>query len=130
MDFLMRFLKKYFPVYLLVVSLFVGSATIMTRTVTAIAEALPIPRNVTIVIDPGHGGCDPGAVYNGRQEMDDVLRLGKAVGALLEARGVDVVYTRDGDFYETPFKKAQDGNNVGADYFVSIHRNSSEYPDQ
>ena len=42
MDFLMRFLKKYFPVYLLVVSLFVGSATIMTRTVTAIAEALPI----------------------------------------------------------------------------------------
>ena len=126
MDFLMRFLKKYFPVYLLVVSLFVGSATIMTRTVTAIAEALPIPRNVTIVIDPGHGGSDPGAVYNGRQEKDDVLRLGKAVGALLEARGVDVVYTRDGDFYETPFKKAQDGNNVGADYFVSIHRNSSE----
>ena len=82
------------------------------------------------VIDPGHGGSDPGAVYNGRQEKDDVLRLGKAVGALLEARGVDVVYTRDGDFYETPFKKAQDGNNVGADYFVSIHRNSSEYPDQ
>ena len=54
-----------------------------------------------VVIDPGHGGSDPGAVYNGRQEKDDVLRLGKAVGALLEARGVDVVYTRDGDFYET-----------------------------
>ena len=61
MDFLIRFLKKYFPVYLLVVSLFVGSATIMTRTVTAIAESLPIPRNVTIVIDPGHGGEDGGA---------------------------------------------------------------------
>ncbi len=82
------------------------------------------------VIDPGHGGSDPGAVYNGRQEKDDVLRLGKAVGALLEARGVDVVYTREGDIYETPFKKAQDGNSVGADYFVSIHRNSSEYPNQ
>ena len=40
-----------------------------------------------VVIDPGHGGSDPGAVYNGRQEKDDVLRLGKAVGALLEARG-------------------------------------------
>ena len=61
-----------------------------------------------VVIDPGHGGSDPGAVYNGRQEKDDVLRLGKAVGALLEARGVDVVYTREGDIYETPFKKAQD----------------------
>ena len=83
-----------------------------------------------VLIDPGHGGSDPGAVYNGRQEKDDVLRLGKAVGALLEARGVDVVYTREGDIYETPFKKAQDGNSVGADYFVSIHRNSSEYPNQ
>lgn len=83
-----------------------------------------------VVIDPGHGGSDPGAVYNGRQEKDDVLKLGKAVGELLEARGVDVVYTREGDIYETPFKKAQDGNNVGADYFVSIHRNSSEYPNQ
>ena len=83
-----------------------------------------------VVIDPGHGGSDPGAVYNGRQEKDDVLRLGKAVGALLEARGVDVVYTREGDIYETPFKKAQDGNGVRADYFVSIHRNSSEYPNQ
>ena len=84
----------------------------------------------SVIIDPGHGGSDPGAVYNGRQEKDDVLRLGKAVGALLEARGVDVVYTREGDIYETPFKKAQDGNSVGADYFVSIHRNSSEYPNQ
>ena len=83
-----------------------------------------------VVIDPGHGGSDPGAVYNGRQEKDDVLRLGKAVGALLEARGINVVYTREGDIYETPFKKAQDGNSVGADYFVSIHRNSSEYPNQ
>ena len=83
-----------------------------------------------VVIDPGHGGSDPGAVYNGRQEKDDVLRLGKAVGALLEAKGINVVYTREGDIYETPFKKAQDGNSVGADYFVSIHRNSSEYPNQ
>lgn len=83
-----------------------------------------------VVIDPGHGGSDPGAVYNGRQEKDDVLRLGKTVGQLLEDRGVDVVYTREGDIYETPFKKAQDGNAVGADYFVSIHRNSSEYPNQ
>ena len=61
MDFLKRFLRKYFMVYLLVVSLFIGSAALMTRTVTAIAEALPIPRNTTIVIDPGHGGEDGGA---------------------------------------------------------------------
>ena len=40
--------------------------------------------------------------------------------------GINVVYTRTNDIYETPFKKATDANNSGADYFVSIHRNSSE----
>lgn len=85
---------------------------------------------MVIAIDPGHGGRDPGAVYNGRQEKDDVLRLAKAVGDLLRAKGIEVVYTREGDIYESPTQKAQDGNRAGADYFVSFHRNSSEYPNQ
>lgn len=83
-----------------------------------------------IAIDPGHGGTDPGAVYDGRNEKDDVLRLAKQVGDLLTEKGVDVIYTREDDIYETPFRKAQDGNNSGADYFISFHRNSSEYPNQ
>ena len=37
----------------------------------------------TVIIDPGHGGMDPGAVYKGRQEKDDNLRLALAVGELL-----------------------------------------------
>lgn len=81
-----------------------------------------------IVLDAGHGGSDPGAVYNGRQEKDDNLRLALAVGDILKSRGIDVVYTRTDDIYETPFKKATDGNNAGADYFISFHRNSSETP--
>ena len=81
-----------------------------------------------IALDAGHGGSDPGAVYNGRQEKDDNLRLALAVGKILENAGVDVVYTRDSDIYETPFKKATDANNAGADYFVSFHRNSGENP--
>ena len=85
---------------------------------------------MVVVIDPGHGGSDPGAVYNGRQEKDDVLMLAKEVGRILEARGIEVVYTRNNDIYETPFKKAQDANNANADYFISFHRNSSEYPNQ
>lgn len=85
---------------------------------------------MVIAIDPGHGGRDSGAVYNGRQEKDDNLRLAKLVGDILEKNGVDVVYTRENDIYETPFKKATDANNAGADYFVSFHRNSSEYPNQ
>ena len=83
-----------------------------------------------VAIDAGHGGSDPGAVYNGRQEKDDVLRLAMAVGKILENSGVDVFYVRNDDTYETPFKKATDANNSGADLFVSLHRNSSEIPNQ
>lgn len=77
-----------------------------------------------------HGGSNPGAVYNGRQEKDDVLALTLAVGRILEESGVDVYYTRTTDVYETPYQKAMEANEVGADYFVSIHRNSSPYPNQ
>lgn len=83
-----------------------------------------------IVLDAGHGGANPGATYQGRQEKDDVLALTLAVGQILENRGVDVYYTRTTDVYESPAQKALEGNQTGADYFVSIHRNSSPYPNQ
>lgn len=83
-----------------------------------------------IMIDSGHGGTDPGAVYNGRQEKDDALRLALAVGDILERNGVDVEYTRTEDIYQTPFEKAQIGNDSGADFFISFHRNSSPSPNQ
>jgi len=83
-----------------------------------------------IVLDAGHGGANPGATYQGRQEKDDVLALTLAVGQILKNRGVDVYYTRTTDVYESPAQKALEGNQTGADYFVSIHRNSSPYPNQ
>ena len=83
-----------------------------------------------IVLDAGHGGANPGAVYQGRQEKDDALALVLAVGEILENSGVDVYYTRTTDIYESPYQKAQEANAAGADYFVSIHRNSSPYPNQ
>ena len=83
-----------------------------------------------IALDAGHGGSDPGAVYKGRQEKDDTLDLTLAVGDILKKNGIDVYYTRTTDEYETPFKKATDANHSGADLFVSIHRNSSENPNQ
>ena len=86
--------------------------------------------NLRVALDAGHGGSDPGAKFNNRQEKDDVLRLTRAVGEILENSGIDVYYVRNNDEYETPFKKATDANNAGADLFVSIHRNSSEYPNQ
>ncbi len=84
----------------------------------------------TIVLDAGHGGANPGAVYNGRQEKTDALNLTLAVGKLLENAGVNVIYTRTGDTYDSPARKAEKANEAGADYFVSIHRNSSVYPNQ
>jgi N-acetylmuramoyl-L-alanine amidase len=86
--------------------------------------------NITVALDAGHGGSDPGAVYKNRTEKDDVLKLTRAIGQILTDNGIDVYYVRTDDEYETPFKKATDANNAGADYFVSIHRNSSEFPNQ
>lgn len=83
-----------------------------------------------VVIDAGHGGSNPGAVYKSRQEKEDVLALSLAVGRILEQNGVDVYYTRTTDIYESPTQKAEKGNAVKGDYFVSIHRNSSPYPNQ
>lgn len=80
----------------------------------------------SIMLDAGHGGRDPGAVYNGRQEKDDTLRLTLAIGEILQNNGLDVEYTRTTDVYESPYEKAMEANNAGVDFFVSIHRNS--YP--
>lgn len=85
---------------------------------------------VKIVIDAGHGGYDAGATYNGRKEKDDTLALALAVGEILEAQGYDVIYTRVEDVYDSPVQKARIGNESGADFFVSIHRNSSPSPNQ
>lgn len=83
----------------------------------------------TIIIDPGHGGFDPGAVYGDRKEKDDNLRLALAVGQELENAGYNVVYTRKDDRYDSPYDKAQIANNAGGDLFLSFHRNFAERPD-
>lgn len=84
----------------------------------------------TIMLDAGHGGDDPGAVYQNRREKDDTLRLTQKLGEVLAENGVNVLYTRTTDVYQTPFEKAQIANRSGADYFISIHRNSSPSPNQ
>lgn len=83
---------------------------------------------IKIMMDAGHGGTDPGAVYEGRQEKDDALRLMLAVGELLQNKGYDVDYTRVTDIYDAPYQKARKANIAEADYFVSIHRNSFPTP--
>lgn len=82
-----------------------------------------------VVIDAGHGGdYDPGAVFEGRQEKDDNLRLALAVGDILENNGVEVIFTRVTDVYDSPYEKADMANAADADFFVSIHRNAAAEP--
>ena len=83
-----------------------------------------------IIMDAGHGGRDSGASYGDRVEKDDNLAMTLEVGRILEEMGFDVVYTREEDIYQAPFKKATLGNELGGDLFVSIHRNSSGTPNQ
>ena len=85
---------------------------------------------VKIAIDAGHGGVEPGAVYEGRKEKDDNLKLAMAVGEILKNNGIDVFYTRTDDVYQKPIEKARLANQSGADYLVSFHRNSSPIPNQ
>ncbi len=83
-----------------------------------------------VILDAGHGGSNPGAVYGGRREKEDALAIVFAVGERLQEAGVEVYYTRVTDVYESPYEKAMEANLIGGDYFVSIHRNSSVYPNQ
>ena len=78
----------------------------------------------SIMLDAGHGGSDPGAVYNGRREKDDTLDLTLAIGSILQNNGVDVTYTRTTDVYLSPYQRAMLANEAGVDFFISIHRNS------
>lgn len=64
------------------------------------------------------------------REKDENLRIVLALGRELENRGIPVYYTRTTDVFQTPFEKAQIANQTGADYFLSIHRNSGVNPDE
>ena len=79
-----------------------------------------------IMLDPGHGGHDPGAVANGMKEKDLVLTIAKKTKAILEkVYGATVKLTRSTDVYIDLSQRARLANNWGADYFASIHINAA-----
>lgn len=81
----------------------------------------------TIVIDPGHGGKDPGATgKNGLREKDIVLDVGLRLRKLVKEKlGVNVIMTRDTDVFIPLEERTAIANTRGADLFVSVHANSS-----
>lgn len=78
-----------------------------------------------VVLDPGHGGKDFGAIYNGFVEKNIALNVALKVGKLLEADpNVDVVYTRRNDAFVDMDERAGIANKASGDVFVSFHCNA------
>ena len=85
-----------------------------------------IAQNFTVVIDPGHGGRDPGAIGRKGKEKDINLNVALKLGQLIQDnhKDVKVVYTRSKDVFVALDRRAQIANNAKADLFISIHTNS------
>jgi len=80
----------------------------------------------TVVIDPGHGGKDPGAVgIGGIKEKDVNLKLARMLARRLEARSFKVVLTRNDDRFLNLEERTALAESAGGDVFVSIHSNAS-----
>lgn len=99
----------------------------------ALAIIIPIENNAqntnftlkTVVIDPGHGGKDPGAIIGKLKEKDIALDVALKTGQLIKNNypNVDIIYTRDDDRFIPLNSRANIANKANADLFISIHVN-------
>ncbi len=82
---------------------------------------------LSVCLDPGHGGMDPGCYQGERKESDDNWRLALAVKAEMEKAGMEVIMTRQDNDTKVFLKdRVATANASGADYFVSLHRNQGD----
>ena len=88
--------------------------------------AIPPTPVKRIVIDPGHGGSDPGAERAGIQEKTVNLAVASRLAALLEQKGLEVVMTRTGDESRSLASRADRVRIDNADLYISIHQNSAK----
>ena len=80
---------------------------------------------IVVMVDPGHGGKDPGAIgIGGVQEKDIILPISKRIAQLLEEKGIQAVMTRDSDYFVDLQPRVDLAERANADLFVSIHANS------
>jgi uncharacterized protein YjdB len=82
-------------------------------------------QSLTVFLDPGHGGWDPGAVAGGIKEAELNLAVAKKVKALLVERGYVVYMSRENDSYVDLLDRPKMANSLKTDIFVSIHTNST-----
>ena len=90
-----------------------------------------VTRMITIALDPGHGGEDPGAVgRGGSYEKHVALNIARRIKARLEAEpNMRVLLTRDGDYFVPLHVRVQKARRVQADLFVSVHADAFVRPD-
>jgi N-acetylmuramoyl-L-alanine amidase len=79
----------------------------------------------TIMLDPGHGGKDPGCMANTLVEKDFTLRMARLIGSLLEKKGFVVLYSRSGDQFISLPDRPDLANKKNADLFISLHLNAN-----
>ncbi|MBK1986891.1 N-acetylmuramoyl-L-alanine amidase [Sphaerospermopsis aphanizomenoides BCCUSP55] len=86
-----------------------------------------VPKGkLLVVIDPGHGGKDPGAIgIGGLEEKDIILPIGRRIAEILQQNGVQAILTRDSDYFVSLPGRVQMAERANADVFVSIHANSA-----
>ncbi|MGC8868811.1 MAG: N-acetylmuramoyl-L-alanine amidase, partial [Sulfurihydrogenibium sp.] len=105
-----------------------------TKNLNISSYDIEAPKNFSgkkrvIVIDPGHGGHDPGATANGLREKDINLKVALKLKKYLEKDGRFVVYlTREDDTYVPLYDRTLIALEKKADLFISIHTNASENP--
>ena len=81
---------------------------------------------IVVIIDPGHGGKDSGAIgIGGVQEKNIILPIGKRIAEILERNGIQVIMTRDSDYFVTLPGRVTMAQQANADVFVSVHANSA-----
>jgi N-acetylmuramoyl-L-alanine amidase len=92
-------------------------------------NSLPLKKGpLSVVIDPGHGGKDPGAARNGVLEKHLNLTVAKKLKQLLEAKGITVYMTRTTDVFLSLSQITAFTNRIHPDAFISIHTNASVSP--
>ena len=94
---------------------------------TDASQQLPkVAKKVSVMVDAGHGGKDPGTSSGTADEKDITLAIAKLVKAYLEDSGVTVILSREDDTFIDKYERAELANEAGVDLFVSIHCNYLE----
>lgn len=99
---------------------------LMTLFIAITCTGYGLAKDFVVVIDPGHGGKDVGAVGNKAKEKDINLGVALKLGDLIDSEydDIEVVYTRDDDTFISLQERAEIANKAHGDLFISIHTNS------